>query len=180
MTKPINTGRVCRNCNKTFPRPGGGKRVFCSRSCAAWFRIQKGEPDECWPFIGAYGEFGYGTFSWGKNTRVRAHRVIYEEVHGPLNGLNVLHKCDNPPCCNPTHLTLGTIAENNADRDRKNRWRFQFGSTHHNAIVTEGDVLAIRARWASGEKKPESLAIEYGVKPSTIRKIVYRVSWKHI
>ena len=72
---------------------------------------------------------GYGVIQVeGKSTRT--HRLAWTLANGPIpDGLHILHHCDNPPCCqtNPTpgypdgHLFLGTIADNNADRDTKGR-----------------------------------------------------------
>lgn len=57
---------------------------------------------------------------------MRVHRIAWSLKHGnPSNELCVLHKCDNPPCCNTEHLFLGTRADNNADRDKKGRGYWQ-------------------------------------------------------
>jgi len=50
--------------------------------------------------------------------------VAWEDVNGPISdGLWVLHRCDNPPCCRPDHLFLGTPADNTADMIAKGRGR---------------------------------------------------------
>ncbi|MGH7024521.1 MAG: HNH endonuclease signature motif containing protein [Caulobacteraceae bacterium] len=55
-----------------------------------------------------------------------AHRLAWELANGPIpDGLLILHKCDNPVCCNPDHLFLGTAADNHADCAAKGRAAFQ-------------------------------------------------------
>lgn len=59
---------------------------------------------------------------WFEGRMRLAHRVAWMITNGPIpDGLCVLHRCDNPPCVNPAHLFLGTVQDNNADRDAKGR-----------------------------------------------------------
>ncbi len=92
-----------------------------------WAKVACGEPDECWPWTGStcpargYGHIGLTLVS-GKRCVKGAHRVawILEFGHIPV-GLDVLHRCDNPPCINPRHLFLGTHGDNMRDAVAKGR-----------------------------------------------------------
>lgn len=89
-------------------------------------------------------------------------------------GLVVRHSCDNPPCWNPSHLELGTQAEN--VRDRETRGRSQRGERHYASKLTEDDVREIRASGLTGP----ALGRQYGVSPFTIYKILDGRSWRHV
>ena len=87
-----------------------------------WSKVDKKEDHECWEFQGGTTNEGYGRFHVNRS-KILAHRFAYEAFHNrkiPYN-LYVLHRCDNPTCCNPIHLFLGTQADNMRDMVLKNR-----------------------------------------------------------
>ena len=70
---------------------------------------------------GGYGRVYMGQRD-GRSVHVGAHRVAWEKVNGPIpDGMQVLHKCDNPPCVNEDHLFLGTHRDNMIDMTEKGR-----------------------------------------------------------
>lgn len=87
-----------------------------------WRKVDRsGGPNACWPWKAGTHHFGHGAFRIHK-TQVQAHRVAYALIEGPVrDDIDVLHTCDNPPCCNPAHLYLGTQADNNRDRTVRGR-----------------------------------------------------------
>ncbi len=135
---------------------------------------------------------GYGNLRFEGRSRW-AHRVAWMLTNGPIPpGLCVLHRCDNPPCCNVDHLFLGTPTENMADRDAKGRQakgernglradpsRARRGETHPYAKLDPVKVSCIRERAAAGESG-YNLAAEYGVTQPTISSIVRRKTWHHV
>ena len=86
-----------------------------------WSKIERRSPDECWPWLAARRRDGYGVMRVGDRT-ARATRLVWEAVTGEAPGqLCLCHRCDNPPCCNPAHLFLGTRGDNLRDMTRKGR-----------------------------------------------------------
>ena len=87
-----------------------------------WARVKKNEPGKCWPWDAPRSQDGnYGTMYVDGKHRM-AHRIAWALTKGPIpSGLDVLHHCDNPPCCNPDHLFVGTRSDNMQDMVRKGR-----------------------------------------------------------
>lgn len=105
-----------------------------------------------------------------------AHRLNYENVHGPIpEGCVVRHSCDKPNCINPYHLVLGTHQDNVADRVA--RGRSAHGVGHGRAKLTEEDVRYVLR---NGHKSAYALSRELGVDPRTISKITEGKTWRHI
>lgn len=86
-----------------------------------WGRTVAADASACWEYRGDLNDSGYGVIRHLGKMR-GAHRVAWALTHGTIQaGLHVCHRCDNPPCINPSHLFLGTIADNNRDRHAKGR-----------------------------------------------------------
>jgi len=138
----------------------------------------------CVEWDGARQAQGYGmtrTKSSGRKL-LRAHRVKFEEAFGPIpGGLQVLHRCDNPPCVSPDHLFLGTREDNTRDMKTKGRYSRVTGpgESNGNARLTEEEVLEIRARFSRGEVG-NRLAKEFGVSAKLIYLIRDREVWAHL
>jgi hypothetical protein len=111
-----------------------------------------------------------------------AHRVIMEfKLKRKLaREETVMHTiCDNPPCCNPNHLKVGTLVENNKERDAKGRT--VQGARHHRSgsKLNELDVLHIRLAMTQ-HRSLYKLAEQYGVCITTIKNIRDWKTWKHV
>lgn len=128
---------------------------------AFWLYVDRsGGPEACWPWTRAKTRGGYGHMSVN-GVDVRVHRYAWRLVNGPIRrGLFVCHKCDNPPCCNPRHLFLGTHTDNM--RDGVSRARL--------GKLTAEQVQSIRAALAEGAGV-RALARQYGVDHSAVSRI---------
>lgn len=90
-----------------------------------WDKIDKRGPDECWPWLGTLNAYGYGVIGHRRKLAMVHRLVLGSTVGGIPEGMVVLHLCDNPPCCNPAHLRVGTYRENTHDAIAKQRMHWQ-------------------------------------------------------
>jgi hypothetical protein len=115
------------------------------------------------------GRGGYGKFAAGGGRTVAAHRWAYEHFIGPIPERHeVCHSCDNPPCCELSHLFLGTHKANIDDKMAKGRDR---GNPNPGQKLSDKDVSDIRALAAAGVTQAR-LASVYGVTPTWLNRIV--------
>lgn len=142
-----------------------------------WDKVDIGDKDECWEWTAHTGSAGYGKVSIDGQT-ILAHRVSWELHFGEIPaGLCVCHHCDNPVCMNPNHLFLGTLADNNADRAAKGRSANAQGACNNGAVLTETEVLEIRALYQNtGHTQPE-IAAMFGISQAQVSRIVNYKKW---
>lgn len=136
-----------------------------------WAKVDRRGADECWEWRGWRKRGGYGAFFFPVRLARRrygsAHRLSWALAHGDAPGdICVLHRCDNPPCVNPAHLFLGTLADNNRDKEAKGRGaRGERLSPHSDATVREIRRLAAMM-------PGRAVAEKLGVPSSTVQAII--------
>lgn len=156
-----------------------------------WSKVNRGAPEECWEWTGA-GTYGYGQIG-ALTTTFLTHRFSYALHFGPIpSGLCVCHECDNRRCCNPAHLFLGTIADNNADARAKGRavgWMpgvgpktILRGRANRGAVTSLDDAkaFAIRTLAAMNAGTHREIAREFGVSRWLVWAIANGKKWKHV
>jgi len=150
------------------------------RGTPFWLRFEPG-PGGCWLWKGAR-RHGYGAVNVD-GFIMQSHRRAWELAFGPIpEGMLVLHHCDNRACGRPTHLFLGTQADNIADMDTKGR-RVNAphpGETNGSHKMTAQQVRDIRARYTGEKGQIMALSKEYGLSFPAMRQIIRRLSWRSV
>jgi hypothetical protein len=135
-----------------------------------WSKVSKGDPDDCWEWSACRLPGGYGRFSVSDGrpqVYQYAHRIAWELTHGSPGPKQVLHRCDNPACCNPAHLFLGTQKDNMLDKVAKGRASSKLSSE---------DVVVLRRLAADGWTQ-QRIAERFSVHPTTIGSILRSRTW---
>lgn len=150
--------------------------------------IPKNKSDQCWEWTGSR-MLGYGRFDINGKT-YRAHAINYFLSTGvwPL-GLCCCHTCDNRLCVNPSHLFIGTDADNMADKVRKGRQasgnkirsrNTARGTRQGSAKLTDEKAAEIRRLYATGLYFQRELGEMFGIKQTAVSRIILRTRWKHV
>lgn len=140
--------------------------------------IEITEENGCWEWTASKNKKGYGKFCHDGKVW-RAHRLAWTLRYGPIpDGLFVCHRCDNPGCCNPEHLFLGTNRDNMDDMMSKGR--SCRGEKMWSAKLTEKDVEIIKVLLANKKIKRKTIAYLFGVSVYTIYEINAGKKWKHV
>lgn len=142
--------------------------------------------DTCWLWTGCVNIHGYGKIGipgLGQGVTTATHRLAWKLLRGPIpEGINVCHHCDNPPCCNPDHLFLGTQKDNLQDMGKKGRHPGPgfFGETHNKAKLTEAKVIEIRRLHKEKKLLHSELAKLFNISKPNVSHILSRRTWKHV
>ena len=105
------------------PKPYKRPNIKLTVEIKVFNKINISGINECWEYLGSKLPRGYGVIRKGRTT-LYAHRIAYKIFWGDYDSdMCVCHHCDNPSCCNPYHLFLGTHADNVRDREAKGRGR---------------------------------------------------------
>jgi len=144
--------------------------------------------DDCWPWLGGVNCNGYGRINIGGDMYLAPRIALTLDGRNP-GSLIARHKCDNPPCCNPSHLDTGTHADNIRDKVERGRaprgdangsrthpeCRAR-GGAHGMSKLTEADIRAIRA----DPRSLSAIAKEYSVHFQQISRVKRRETWAHV
>lgn len=181
MGKRMFKLRKCEACPSIF-QPQGTRCRWCSLDCRLRIMTDRsGGESSCWPWIGSRDPHGYGYINIDGNIQT-AHRVAFFRANSisPDSDIKVRHSCDNPPCCNPTHLLGGSQADN--VRDMINRGRQQDystvrrGSAHGMSKITEETALAI----FQAHGRQADIMTRFGVSRTMLQRIRSGRTWNHV
>jgi hypothetical protein len=149
-----------------------GKRVLPKERF--WPKVAIGEPDECWNWKRPVKTY-YPLFSY-KRAPITAYKAAFLFTYGDVpKGLCIRHTCDNPMCCNPNHLVVGTQRDNIHDAIIRGRFIFpktKRGSEHVFSKLTEEQAETIRQEYHKTPRgKRGAFAASFGICRAHARQI---------
>lgn len=143
-------------------------------------KISIGSGDDCWLWTASLNRpNGYGNIVW-KGKRWKTHRLAWVLEFGDIpEGLEVCHKCDVKRCVRPSHLFLGTHADNMADMVRKGKSPNNKGDKNPNSKLTYAQVETIRQMYSNRTHTQHELSRLFGVCDATIHNAVTKRFWNY-
>ena len=162
-----------------------------------WEKVDQQEDESvCWDWLGSVDKDGYGWFSWESSISSN-HQQTSKTVHAHKyagflkfgasaldKGILVRHTCDRRICVNPSHLLLGTAADNSADMVVRNRQAC--GEKQHQAILSDQQAKDVLIKYAKEKAEGrlygalERLALEFNCPKQAIYRITSRKTYRHI
>lgn len=143
-----------------------------------WTRLEIKDKKECWPWKESLNKDGYGRIRFNGIQKM-AHRIAYELHTGKnIDNFVLMHICDSPSCCNPNHMVVGTHADNQADKYKKNRQAK--GEKNGQSLLTENQVIEARKKYKPRVVTYKMLADEYGVCKDTMQKAIRGINWRYL
>lgn len=148
--------------------------ILTEKDTARFIKNIELDANGCWNWVGkSKFEGGYGCIHL-LGHRTGAHRAAWMLYRGAIpSGMCVCHSCDNPNCCNPEHLFLGTHADNMKDRNKKGRARggSSKGMENPMAKLSDDDIRLIKISYRTGTTQ-RSLAADFGVTQGHISGVI--------
>ena len=131
----------------------------------------------CWNWSKSTNKDGYGQLKAGGRMWVASRLAITLHLGYEIDGKLACHHCDNPRCCNPSHIYAGTKADNARDKATRGRENARQGSENHFAKLTEAEVEEIKRLALDGVGNAE-IAARFGIHHSTVWLIKTGRTWR--
>ena len=171
-----NGSQYCSSTCLTAKRKRKAEENAASRF---WAKVDRRGGNECWEWKGYRALLGYGRVKFRAGETQMSHRIAYLLANGEHpESMFVCHRCDNPPCCNPNHLFLGTHLDNMKDMAAKGRSGSNgvIGENHAKARFTAETALEV---YRSLEPN-KVLAERFGVTAAAVYNIRHGRAWAHV
>jgi hypothetical protein len=142
-----------------------------------WYNVSAPNEDGCMVWMRGKTAAGYGVLTY-RNSRWYTHRLAWYLTYGDIpEKMSVCHKCDNPPCCNPEHLFLGTKKDNSQDMAEKDR--SPHGERNGQSRLKEEDVRGIHELRLNGWTL-DRIGKRYTIGIPSVYKIIVGQRWRRI
>lgn len=190
-TEPAVSRGWCKEHYRRWQRNGdplAGRLSNATVEERFWQKVPNRTEGECWLWEGArngsgahrYGSFWAGeSYPNGSPRFIGSHRFVWRIVVGEIpDDQEVCHHCDVPHCVNPSHLFLGTHAENMGDCKRKGRAPRRYGTSNNKSKMTPSQVVEARAAFTGAHGETPMLARRYGISAPAMASILKGEHWK--